>query len=61
MEEAAQSVKDRYGIEAYNRVYEKYSYKGYIDKEEEWVLEIVYDNSRVVGIVMAELSLFEQK
>ncbi|MBD2869922.1 hypothetical protein [Paenibacillus arenilitoris] len=54
-----QSVRDKYGDAYYNRTYDNISYMGYIDKEKRWVLEFVASGDVVTGIVIGELSLFE--
>ncbi|WP_419875222.1 hypothetical protein [Candidatus Pristimantibacillus sp. PTI5] len=57
--DSSDSVKDIYGEEFYNRGYKDIEALGYIDKENEWVIEFIITAGKVTGILMGELSMFE--
>jgi hypothetical protein len=53
------SVKELYGEGSYTRQFGDFEAVGYIDKENEWVIEFFVEQEKVTGIIVSELSLFQ--
>ena len=57
--DSAEDVIAKYGDSYYTRVQGNSSFRGYIDKKNNWVLEFVLKEDRITAIIMSELSYYE--